>query len=370
MPHDDSSASAEPDAEPTERLTPAQVDTALRLTIRWSSALLLGAAVVALFLWLAYTLRVALIPALVAVLVAALVAPLDRLLRRVGVPKGAAAGLSATALVLAVGGVVWIVVRVLANAATDLAASMRSAVHEVSDSEGPAADLVSTAADSLTSLGRGIAGEAAKGVLGGLSLAGQLLAGGVLALALVFFLLRDRGRLVRTVRERTPGGQGTLALRMGRRAWEAMAGYMRGTTVIAAIDAVFITVGLALLGVPQAYGLGALVFVGAYVPFVGAFLSGTVAVLVAFADQGLWIAAAALGVVLLVQFIEGTFLQPIVQSRTVALHPALVMVAVTAGASVAGLLGTLMAVPLTAAAFGVVTELRRALVDLPAEPAA
>ncbi|QHY96923.1 pheromone autoinducer 2 transporter [Streptomyces sp. S4.7] len=133
---------------------------------------------------------------------------------------------------------------------------------------------------------------------------------------------------------------------------------MRGTTFIALIDATCITVGLLILRVPGAVGLGALVFVGAYIPYLGAFLSGAVAVLVALADRGVVIALWALGVVLAVQVLEGHVLQPMIQSRTVQMHPAVVMLAITAGASVAGILGMLLAVPLTAAAFGVAAEVR------------
>lgn len=133
---------------------------------------------------------------------------------------------------------------------------------------------------------------------------------------------------------------------------------MRGTTVIALIDAFFITVGLVVLGVPGAPGLGALVFMGAYIPYVGAFLSGTVAVLVALADGGLATALWALGVVLAVQALEGYILQPLIQSRTVQLHPATIMVVVIAGGGVAGVIGALLAVPVSAAVLGIISVLR------------
>jgi predicted PurR-regulated permease PerM len=149
-----------------------------------------------------------------------------------------------------------------------------------------------------------------------------------------------------------------MAEAMARRAFGAVEGFMRGTTLIALIDALCITVGLLVLRVPGAVGLGALVFVGAYIPYLGAFISGAVAVLVALADRGFVIALWALGVVLAVQVLEGHVLQPMVQSRTVQMHPAVVLLALTAGASVAGILGMLLAVPLTAAAFGIVHELQ------------
>jgi predicted PurR-regulated permease PerM len=120
--------------------------------------------------------------------------------------------------------------------------------------------------------------------------------------------------------------------------------------------------------VPGAVGLGALVFVGAYIPYLGAFLSGAIAVLVALADRGFAIALWALGVVLAVQVLEGHILQPVIQSRTVQMHPAVVMLAITAGASVAGIIGMLLAVPLTAAAFGILAELRARYPDGAAGP--
>jgi predicted PurR-regulated permease PerM len=185
-----------------------------------------------------------------------------------------------------------------------------------------------------------------------------MMAMAVLALLLVFFFLRDSDRAVGTVRSVVPRRSADMAEAMARRAFGAVEGFMRGTTLIALIDAVCITVGLLVLRVPGAVGLGALVFVGAYIPYLGAFISGAVAVLVALADRGFVIALWALGVVLAVQVLEGHVLQPMVQSRTVQMHPAVVLLALTAGASVAGILGMLLAVPLTAAAFGIVHELQ------------
>ena len=110
--------------------------------------------------------------------------------------------------------------------------------------------------------------------------------------------------------------------RAGRRAWEVLGGYVRGTATVATIDAVLIGIGLVpSLDVPLAFALAVLVFMGSFVPYVGAFASGLVAVLVAFADGGWQLALAVLVLVIGVQFIEGTFLQPFIQSRRVKLHP-------------------------------------------------
>jgi predicted PurR-regulated permease PerM len=123
------------------------------------------------------------------------------------------------------------------------------------------------------------------------------------------------------------------------------------------IDAVLIGVGLWLLDVPLAFALAVLVFMGSFVPYVGSFVSGLVAVLVGFADGGWELALAVLGVVLLVQFVEGTFLQPMIQSRSVHLHPAVVLLAVTAGGSLFGIAGAYLAVPVTAVVAAVVGSL-------------
>ena len=137
-----------------------------------------------------------------------------------------------------------------------------------------------------------------------------------------------------------------------------LGGFIRGTALIAAIDATLIGLGLWILGVPLAFALAVLVFLGAFVPFVGAFVSGLVAVLVAFADGGWKLALAALVLVVAVQLIEGNFLQPIIQSRTVDLHPAVILLAVAAGASLFGIAGAYLAVPVTAVVFAVVGSLR------------
>jgi putative heme transporter len=113
-----------------------------------------------------------------------------------------------------------------------------------------------------------------------------------------------------------------------------------------------------VLGVPVAFALAVLVFIGSFVPFLGAFVSGLVAVLVAFADGGLTIGLMVLALVLAVQFIEGNFLQPIIQSRTVDLHPAVILLAVAAGASLFGIVGAYLAVPVIAVVFAVLASLQ------------
>ena len=173
----------------------------------------------------------------------------------------------------------------------------------------------------------------------------------------LYFVLRDGAAFWDWLLQRFTPETRPVIDRAGRRAWAVLGGFVRGTALIATIDAVLIGIGLWLLGVPLAFALAVLVFLGAFVPFVGAFVSGLVAVLVAFADGGWEIGLAALAIVLAVQFVEGNFLQPIIQSRTVDLHPAVILLAVAAGASLFGILGAYLAVPVTAVVFAVVASL-------------
>ncbi|MFF3938540.1 AI-2E family transporter [Streptomyces phaeofaciens] len=324
----------------------------------WCAVVLLASGVGYVGIRLCAEFRTAVTPVLLALLGTALLGPLYRRMVKARVPRSIAAGLTCVAVVAVVGGAVYIVVAALIDTGDEIIASLRDAAEGVADHFGAAGtsldDLASNSRELLSRFG----GTAASNVISGVSVVGEGIAMAVLALLLVFFFLRDSDRAVGALRAVAPRGTADTVEAMARRAFQAVEGFMRGTTLIALIDAVCITVGLLILDVPGAVGLGALVLVLAYIPYLGAFLSGTVAVLVALADRGFVVALWALGVVLAVQVLEGHVLQPMIQSRTVQMHPAAVMLAITAGASVAGILGMLLAVPLTAAAFGILHELR------------
>ncbi|MEU5210817.1 AI-2E family transporter [Streptomyces sp. NPDC020742] len=331
---------------------------AARRAAAWCLVGLLIAAVLALVVWLCVFLSAAVTPVLLALLGSALLGPLYRRLVAMRLNHSLAAGLTCAVLVLVVGGAGYIVVSALVDTGDQILASLKDAAEGLSKALGVAGtsfgDLVSHAKGLASKFG----GAAASGLLAGVSVVGQFIAASVLALLLTFFFLRDSDKAVRALHGWAPGGSAPQLERMARRGFRSIEGFMRGTTFIALIDALCITVGLLVLKVPGAAGLGALVFVGAYIPYLGALISGTVAVLVAFADRGFVIALWALGVVLAVQVLEGHVLQPMIQSRTVRMHPATVLLAITAGASIAGILGMLLSVPLTAAVTGVLHELR------------
>ncbi|MCX2179260.1 AI-2E family transporter [Streptomyces sp. SKN60] len=329
-----------------------------RRTAAWCGVALLVAGVAAVFVWLCVVFKTAVTPALLALLGTALLGPLHRRLLRMKVQKSLAAGLTVLAVLAVVGGATYVVVAALVDTGAQIVDSLRQAAQDIAKHFGAAGTSLDDVAENAKQLLAKFGGTAASGVISGLSVVGQMMATAALALVLIFFFLRDSDQAVDVLRSVAPRSTGDVVEAMGRRAFEAVEGFMRGTTFVALVDAVLIGTGLLVLRVPGAVGLAALVFITAYIPYLGAFLSGAIAVLVALADRGFVIALWVLGVVLAVQMIEGYLLQPLVQSRTVQMHPAVVMLAITAGASVAGILGMLLAVPLTAAFFGIVGELR------------
>ncbi|WP_430379820.1 AI-2E family transporter [Streptomyces sp. B1-3] len=323
-----------------------------------SALILLVSGVISVTVWFCVAFQTVVTPVLLALLGSALLGPLYRRLIAMRINKSLAAGLTCAAVVVVMGGAAYIVVTALIDTGDQIISSLREAAGSIEERFGLAGtsldDLAVNAKDLLSKFG----GTAVNGLLSGVSVVVELAATGTLAILLMFFFLRDSDRTVAALHSLAPRDSGERLEVIARRAFQAIEGFMRGTTLVAFIDAVCITVPLLVLGVPGAVGLGALVFIGAYIPYLGALLSGAVAVLVAFADGGLGTALWVLGVVFVVQLLEGNVLQPMIQSRTLQMHPAVILVALTAGASVAGVLGMLLSVPMTAAVFGVLSELR------------
>jgi predicted PurR-regulated permease PerM len=326
----------------------------------WSWRLLVTAAAAAAIVALLWYLRVIVLPVLVALTIAPALTPIADRLRRLRLERPAAA-LAVLSGIVVVAGLLAIVTSSVLSQWEELAEAVSSAVDDITArleqdpfnlSFDRTEDLQNSLADSW--------GQASDYAATGLQAGIGLITGLVLAVAILYFILRDGAQFWAWILRQVAPERRPAVDRAGRRAWAVLGGFVRGTALIAAIDATLIGVGLWLLGVPLALALAVLVFLGAFVPFVGAFVSGLVAVLVAFADGGWQLALAVLALVVAVQFIEGNVLQPIIQSRTVDLHPAVILLAVAAGASLFGIMGAYLAVPVTAVAFAVVASLRRA----------
>jgi predicted PurR-regulated permease PerM len=187
---------------------------------------------------------------------------------------------------------------------------------------------------------------------------GELITGLILSLFLTFFFVKDSERFTRWIldfagRERAPHLR-----EMGQRSATAVSGYLRGQAAVGAVDALFIGIGLAILGVPLVVPLAFLTFVAAFLPLVGAVVAGALAALVALVTKGVTTALIVVGITLLVQQLEGHLLAPLLLGRAVSLHPVVIILALAAGSILGGIIGAFLAVPIAAVVTAVGTYLR------------
>jgi predicted PurR-regulated permease PerM len=294
-----------------------------------------------------------------AALLAALSAPLSHLLRRVGLPPALAAALSVLTLLAVLVGIGAVIGFRATATLRGLTFPVAVGLDRVRSwlTEGPLGlddEQVSGMRDQLvTWLYAAVPSPAA-----GAQLALEALGALVLVAFVVFFLLKDGEQMWAWLLERVPGRRRGQVDGAGRAAWGTLSSYVRGVVVVAVIDAAGIGAALFVLDVPLWVSLTLLTFLGAFVPLVGATVSGAVAILVTLVTNGFADAVVVLVVVLVVQQLEGNVLLPLIMSRAVHLHAMVVLVAVTAGALLFGIPGALFAVPLLAVTYRVVEHVR------------
>ncbi|MEP7089957.1 MAG: AI-2E family transporter, partial [Nocardioidaceae bacterium] len=305
---------------------------------------------------------VVVLPLVVALLLSALVAPLVKLLVRWRVPRGLASLIVVLGTIALVGVLLTFAGQQIAQGASDLSKQVVTALEQIKDwlKTGPlhASDTqingyIKSAQDAVTSSNRQIVSRLTEV---GTAL-GHIVAGFFIILFATYFFLADGNRIWSWVVRIFPRASRSRADSSGRIAWTSLTAFVRATVLVAFTDALGIMVIAAILKVPFVFAIGVLVFVGAFIPLIGAFLSGTVAVLVALVDHGPVVALVMLGGVVLVQQIEAHILQPFLLGRLVSLHPLGVIVAIAMGVLVAGIAGALVAVPLVAAVNAVVLHL-------------
>ncbi|MFD0522159.1 AI-2E family transporter [Paractinoplanes durhamensis] len=319
----------------------------------WAWRIILFIAAAYLLIRVVSALRVVVIPVVVALLLAAMFEPVAAALRRRGMNRSLAAGLVlVTALIVVFGGLALIVQTFIAQL-DDLSAQVSDGLDEVQSwlARGPLHLTQTQLSDGLERLRASITdnqGALTSGALSTATTLGEVLAGFFLVLFTLFFYLRDGAQIWTFICRLLPRGARIPAARAGHYSWHTLVSYVRATVLVAFVDAAGIGIGLAVLGVPLALPLAALVFLGAFIPVVGATLTGAVAVLVALVTVGPVKALIVLGVVIAVQQLEGHVLQPLIMGRAVALHPLAVILSIATGVLVAGIIGGLVAVPLLA----------------------
>jgi predicted PurR-regulated permease PerM len=300
----------------------------------------------------------------IALLVTALLQPTVARLTRRGVPRGPATALTAISGFVVIGLMGWFVTwQVMENIDT-LSTQIQSGIDDlrnwllkspfhVTDKQinqiaKNLREAIGANADQITSAG-----------LEGVQVIVEALTGILLVFFSTLFLLYDGKRIWEWFLKLVPAAARPGVAGAGPRAWRTLTAYVRGTVLVALIDAVFIGIGIYFLDVPMAVPLAVFIFLFSFIPLVGAVASGALAVIVALVTQGVFAAVMTLAVVLAVQQIEGHVLQPFILGRAVRVHPLAVVLTVAAGGMVAGIGGAVVAVPLVAVTNTVVGYLRQ-----------
>ena len=325
----------------------------IRLAGAWSWRLIVIAAAIAILVFLVIQLRLIVIPLLVAVLVSALLVPFVAFLVRHRWPKGLAVALAMVGTLVLVSGLVTLASTQIAEGTVGLSDRLtRSLDSFKSFLAGSPLQVSETDINTYVQQAwEAIQNDSAIFISGALSVGstlGHLLAGILLALFSLLFILIDGKAIWGWIVRFFPLRAQAAVDGAGIAGWTTLGNFAKVQILVASIDAVGIGVGAALLGVPMAIPIGILVFLGSFIPIVGAVATGSVAIVIALIFNNWAIALAMLGVVLLVQQVEGHVLQPLIMGTAVKVHPLAVVLVVAAGALLAGIPGALFAVPVAA----------------------
>jgi predicted PurR-regulated permease PerM len=357
---------ARPDVPPypARPAHPAEaVPWGLRVAAEGMWRLLLVGAGLYVLLQIVGTLRIVALAFVAALLISALLQPTVSWLRRHGVPRGLATALTFLGGLAGIALVAWFVfwqVSTNLNQVTDHVQQgigqirhwletgpMHLTDTQINQFANQLTKVVGTNSDQITSFG-----------FSTVSVVVEIVTGVFLAAFCTYFLLYDGERIWGWCLRLLPVRSRVSAAGAGPRAWATLTAYVRGTVVVAFIDSLSIGIGIYLLGVPLAMPIAVIIFLGAFIPLVGALVTGTIAVLIGLVTHGPVTALLVLAVLLGVQQIEGHLLQPLILGRAVRVHPLAVILAVASGSIVGGIGGAVVAVPLVAVTNTVVGYLR------------
>ena len=369
-------ATPEPIVAGPSNLGRADVPVGLDLAAAWAWRLLIIGAATYLLLWLLGYFAVVTVPLAIALLVSALASPVVNGVHRIGVPRGIAALLVVLFGFAVIGALLTFAGQQVASGAQDLADSTVEGLGQIRDwlqtgplhaSDSQINDWIQSAQDTIQNQSKG--GEAVSRITEIGAALGHVVAAFFITLFATYFFLADGDRIWSWLVRLTPRAARERVDSSGRVAWVSLVQFVRATVIVALVDAAGVMIGAAVLRVPFVLAIGVVVFLGAFVPVVGATVAGTVAVLVALVDQGPVTALIMAAVLIGVQQLEGHVLQPFLLGRWVSLHPLGVIVALACGVLVAGVVGAMVAVPLAAAGNAVVLHLASlsASVEGPAE---
>lgn len=340
-------------AVPAGRSAGEDVPYALRISAAWAWRVGLVLVVSAALIWLLSHISLLVIPLMIAGLLSSLLTPVVSFMRRRRLPNGIAVATTVIGFLLLVGATLSLVGQQLAVGFASLWDEALAGIQQIQGwlSEGPLhltnAQIDSFIDDAANAVENN-SGIIVSGALSFGSSASYFLAGLLLTVFSLIFFLLDGERIWQFISGLAPRRARAAVSGAGQRGWTSMANYVRVQILVAFIDAVGIGLGAVIIGVPLVLPLTVLVFIGSFIPILGALFTGMVAVLLALVANGWVNALVMLAIVLLVQQVEGHILQPFVMGRAVSLHPLAVVLAVAGGSLVAGVPGALFSVPLLA----------------------
>lgn len=293
------------------------------------------------------------LPMVLALIICTVLAPIATAMRRRKVPSGLAAAVTLL-------GFIGLLAAIFMLIAPDVIAHSRLLYLQALEGiqrlqlwlQGPPLNLdpedLNDAVNEIAQWVQNQAGAIAGGVFSGIGTAAGLVVTLVVILVLTFFFLKDGHRFLPWLRSASGGRSGLHATELLTRAWNTLSGFIRAQAIVSLIDATFIGVGIWIVGVPMAFTLSVITFIAGFIPIVGAVVAGALAVLVALVSLGFTEALIVLAIVIVVQQLEGNILSPMLQSRAMNLHPVIVLISVTIGGGLFGLVGAFLAVPVAA----------------------
>lgn len=322
----------------------------VRRTAAWAWRLLVIAAAAVVLLEVLRRLGVVVVPVALALLVTALLLPVVDLLDRFGAPRGVAVALVMVAGLAVVSGILAFVITQFIDGVPGLVEQVTHSIDSTRDwlINGPAhlsPDQINHAGDTAIQSLRNHQEQLTTGALSTAGTLSEILTGALLGLFTVIFFLLDGRNIWRFVTLIVPLNVRDGIRKAGNAGFHSLIGYIRATSLVALVDAAGIGTALAIMGIPLALPLASVVFLGAFIPLIGALVSGFLAIVVALLAKGLLYALITLGVIVAVMQIEAHVLQPLVMGRAVSIHPLAVVLGITAGGVLAGVVGALVAVP-------------------------
>lgn len=329
------------------------VDPLVRKAAAWAWRLLIILAAIAALLWLLGRLQVIVVPVALAVILTALLLPAVDWLDRRGAPRGGAVALVLLTSLAVFGGIMTFVVSQFVSGLPDLTEQVTRSIDNATRwlIEGPAhlsREQIDKAGDAAATALRNNQEKLTTGALSTAATLTEIVTGALLTLFTLIFLLYGGRNIYAYLTRIVPAGTRARVQEAGRAGFGSLIGYVRATFLVALVDAMGIGAGLAIMGVPLALPLASLVFLGAFVPLIGAVLTGFLAVVVALLAKGFVYALITLGLIIAVQQLEAHVLQPLVMGRAVSIHPLAIVLAIATGAVLAGIIGALLSVPVLA----------------------